>query len=198
MKEYRIDAKIRNNLILKKIEEIGCKTVGEFCRKYNFSQADLGGIINLKERAITHTMEWRNIIIRISDIFGCLPEDIITEEQKTMELKTNKKFIEVSKLEIDYCSNNPGYLIENMTPENLSIGDNAKEIIGKAFKCINERQRKIVEMRILENKTLEECGKYFNVNRERIRQIESKAFRKLREFFQSEGLYLEDYLGIKQ
>jgi len=46
-----------------------------------------------------------------------------------------------------------------------------------------ERERKVLEMRFglnnLKQMTLEEVGKYYNVSRERIRQIEKKAIKRL-------------------
>ena len=60
----------------------------------------------------------------------------------------------------------------------------------------NERERKVLILRFgLKDgrpKTLEEVGKEFNVTRERIRQIEAKALRKLRH--PSRAKKLKDYL----
>ncbi len=46
--------------------------------------------------------------------------------------------------------------------------------------ALSERERTVMEMRYRDHMTLEEVGRAFNVTRERIRQIEEKAFRKLR------------------
>ncbi len=60
-----------------------------------------------------------------------------------------------------------------------------KEQISKVLSTLSDKERKIIEMRFgLEDgkeRTLEEVGKYFNVTRERIRQIEAKARRKLKQ-----------------
>ncbi len=59
-----------------------------------------------------------------------------------------------------------------------------KEQIRGALKVLNDREREVLEMRFGLNDgqyhTLEEVGKHFGVTRERIRQIEAKALRKLR------------------
>ena len=59
-----------------------------------------------------------------------------------------------------------------------------KEELNAVLATLTERERKVLSLRFgLEDghaKTLEEVGKEFNVTRERIRQIEAKALRKLR------------------
>lgn len=67
--------------------------------------------------------------------------------------------------------------------------------IKKALGCLTEREREVIEQRFGLNtgfgKTLEEIGIEFNVTRERIRQIEDKALRKIRR--SSIGKGLKDY-----
>src|SRR5256885_11299778 len=59
-----------------------------------------------------------------------------------------------------------------------------KEKLGDVLTSLTERERKILEMRfgLVDGyeRTLEEIGKMYSVTRERIRQIEAKALRKLR------------------
>jgi DNA-directed RNA polymerase sigma subunit (sigma70/sigma32) len=43
--------------------------------------------------------------------------------------------------------------------------------------------------------TLEECAVYFGVTRERVRQIESKALKKLKADLERRGYTLDDFLG---
>jgi len=61
--------------------------------------------------------------------------------------------------------------------------DDKKELLIDAMKILNEREREIIELRKLsENpKTLEELSKKYKISRERIRQIETKAFEKLQK-----------------
>jgi len=71
-----------------------------------------------------------------------------------------------------------------------------KEQMRMALKLLNEREREVLEMRFGlkdgQDHTLEEVGKFFGVTRERIRQIEAKALRKLRHPTRSKQL--KDYL----
>jgi RNA polymerase primary sigma factor len=80
-----------------------------------------------------------------------------------------------------------GDLIEDKMAENPSEATSfslLKGKLGEVLNGLNERERKILELRygLVDGmpRTLEEVGRQFNVTRERIRQIEAKALRKLR------------------
>jgi len=80
-----------------------------------------------------------------------------------------------------------GDFIEDKSAENPSEVTSyslLKEKLGDVLTSLTERERKILEMRfgLVDGyeRTLEEIGKMYNVTRERIRQIEAKALRKLR------------------
>ena len=61
--------------------------------------------------------------------------------------------------------------------------DDKKQLLQESIKILDERERKIIEERKLsENpKTLDELSKKYKISRERIRQIETKAFEKLQK-----------------
>ncbi|RMF04406.1 MAG: RNA polymerase sigma factor RpoD [Chloroflexi bacterium] len=72
-----------------------------------------------------------------------------------------------------------------------------KEQLHEILQSLSDRERQVLEMRFGladgQGRTLEEVGKEFKVTRERIRQIEAKALRKLRHPIRSRKL--RDYLG---
>lgn len=67
-----------------------------------------------------------------------------------------------------------------------------KEELEEAMASLTERERNVIKLRFGlddgKTRTLEEVGKEFNVTRERIRQIEAKALRKLRHQAEAESL----------
>jgi len=71
-----------------------------------------------------------------------------------------------------------------------------KDHIGDVLHTLNAREKRVLELRFGlkdgRTRTLEEVGKEFGVTRERIRQIEAKALRKLRH--PSRSKKLRDYL----
>lgn len=81
------------------------------------------------------------------------------------------------------------------SPYDLASNSMLREQILKVLDTLSERERKVIMMRFgLEDgkeHTLEDVGRYFNVTRERIRQIEAKAKRKLKQ--SSRSGHLKDY-----
>jgi len=93
-----------------------------------------------------------------------------------------------------------GDLIEDDTiqgPVDAASEQLLKERVRSSLETLGERERAILEMRYGlidgEPRTLEEVGQNFNVTRERVRQIESKALRKLR--YPGRGRGLRDFLS---
>jgi RNA polymerase primary sigma factor len=84
-----------------------------------------------------------------------------------------------------------------MGPVDTASKQLLKEQLHEILDSLSERERKVLEMRFGlsdgQGRTLEEVGSEFGVTRERIRQIEAKALRKLRHPIRSRKL--RDYLG---
>jgi RNA polymerase primary sigma factor len=84
-----------------------------------------------------------------------------------------------------------------LEPMDAAAREMLREQVQHALAALSERERQVLELRfgLIDGKdhTLEEVSRYFNVTRERIRQIEAKALRKLRHPTRSR--HLRDYLG---
>lgn len=85
----------------------------------------------------------------------------------------------------------------NLSPEEFATNEMLKDEISEVLLTLTEREEKVVRLRFgLEDgkpRTLEEVGQMFGVTRERIRQIEAKALRKLRH--PSRSRKLRDYMA---
>ncbi len=85
----------------------------------------------------------------------------------------------------------------NVSPEEFATNEMLKDEIADVLSTLTEREEKVIRLRFgLEDgksRTLEEVGQMFGVTRERIRQIEAKALRKLRH--PSRSRKLKDYMG---
>jgi RNA polymerase primary sigma factor len=84
-----------------------------------------------------------------------------------------------------------------LEPMDAAAREMLREQVKIALDALSERERQVLELRfgLVDGKdhTLEEVSRYFNVTRERIRQIEAKALRKLRHPTRSR--LLKEYLG---
>ncbi|WP_275667769.1 RNA polymerase sigma factor RpoD [Fastidiosibacter lacustris] len=78
------------------------------------------------------------------------------------------------------------------SPVDSATGESLREVTKEILSTLTEREAKVLRMRfgidMNTDHTLEEVGKQFDVTRERIRQIEAKALRKLRHPSRSETL----------
>jgi RNA polymerase primary sigma factor len=87
--------------------------------------------------------------------------------------------------------------VDALEPLDAASREMLREQVQHALSALSERERQVLELRfgLVDGKdhTLEEVSRYFNVTRERIRQIEAKALRKLRHPTRSR--HLRDYLG---
>jgi len=87
--------------------------------------------------------------------------------------------------------------VDALEPLDAASREMLREQVQHALAALSERERQVLELRfgLVDGKdhTLEEVSRYFNVTRERIRQIEAKALRKLRHPTRSR--HLRDYLG---
>ena len=100
----------------------------------------------------------------------------------------------------DADSSQLGDFIEDddaLEPMDAAAREMLREQVQSALAVLSERERQVLELRfgLIDGKdhTLEEVSRYFNVTRERIRQIEAKALRKLRHPTRSR--HLREYLN---
>ncbi len=119
------------------------------------------------------------------------PEEIAEEMELPIEAVREMQRIDVLPMSLETPIGEEGedrledfVADEKLTPEDVVANDVLKTLIQEVLKTLTEREEKVLKMRFgLEdgrNRTLEEVGKEFGVTRERIRQIEVKALRKLR------------------
>lgn len=190
-KEYRIDVKVRNNIILYKMEQAGYTSINEFCKLNNLSNVGgLGGIINMKRSPINKDGRFSNIIEQTAQILGCSPEDLFSDVQLHTVLETNKHHIAVNEAEMKFMleTDNQHKLLENIV-----LDDQCSKAVEKQLNTLTPREQKVINMRFAlgdysKEHTFEEISIELDVTKERIRQIECKALRKLRHPDRAESL----------
>lgn len=189
--DYRVTIKVRNNNILTYMEQLGIKTAAELSRLCGVTQVELGRLINMKDLPVTHDGYYRASTLRLCDLFCCAPEDLFNEQQMSEVIKTNTADFVMSKEDVGMLlcvTGQKEYLLEDELHREEMI-----PIIRQCLSSLTEREAQIIKMRFGltqdgQDYTLEEVSRQFGVNRERIRQIESKALRKLRQRSKSRTL----------
>jgi RNA polymerase primary sigma factor len=149
-------------------------------------------------RIPVHMIETINKLMRVQkqlvQDFGreATPEEIADEMQMPVErvravLKMAQQPISLQSPVGDSDDTNFGDFIEDKSAENPSDMTSyslLKDKLSDVLDSLTERERKVLELRFGlgdgYSRTLEEVGKQFKVTRERIRQIEAKALRKMR------------------
>nr|BBH94128.1 RNA polymerase sigma factor RpoD [Thermogemmatispora argillosa] len=161
-------------------------------------------------RIPVHMVETINRLIRISrrllQDLGREPTSEEIAEQMDISPEKVREIIKVSQepvsLETPIGEEEDSHLgdfIEDHTalaPADAASHQLLKEQVEDVLASLTERERKVLQLRFGlddgRSRTLEEVGKEFHVTRERIRQIEAKALRKLRH--PSRSRKLKDYL----
>ena len=161
-------------------------------------------------RIPVHMVETINKLIRVSrQLLQELgrepsPEEIAAE--MNMPVERVREILKISQepvsLETPIGEEEDSHLGDFIKDDNVPVPADAaaftllKEQLEEVLGTLTEREQKVLTLRFgLEDgraRTLEEVGKEFNVTRERIRQIEAKALRKLRH--PSRSRKLKDYL----
>ena len=161
-------------------------------------------------RIPVHMVETINKLIRVSrqllQELGREPSPEEIAEEMSMPVERVREILKISQepvsLEAPIGEEEDSHLGDFIKDDNVPVPADAaaftllKEQLEEVLGTLTEREQKVLTLRFgLEDgraRTLEEVGKEFNVTRERIRQIEAKALRKLRH--PSRSRKLKDYL----
>ena len=161
-------------------------------------------------RIPVHMVETINKLIRVSrqllQELGREPTPEEIAEEMKMPVDRVREILKISQepvsLETPIGEEEDSHLGDFIQDDNVPVPADAaaftllKEQLIEVLGTLTEREQKVLRLRFgLDDgraRTLEEVGKEFNVTRERIRQIEAKALRKLRH--PSRSRKLEDYL----
>ena len=124
---------------------------------------------------------------------------MVTPDKVREIIKVSQEPVSLEKPVGEEGDSHLGDFIEDraaLAPADAALQQLLKEQVEAVLDSLSGRERRVLQLRFgLEDGrplTLEEVGKEFNVTRERIRQIEAKALRKLRH--PSRSRKLKDYL----
>jgi len=177
MNDYRVKITIRNERLLAAMEGMGYKSVAEFSRNQGLNGVKVREIFSGKIPPLDREGNPKELTKEILEILNLTIEKAFTEKQ----LKGFKKHTFEVKIEEEK-------LLQIISPaknqEIKVIEQEVKSKLSEILSTLTPREERIVRMRfgvgMNTDHTLEEVGLQFSVTRDRIRQIEDKALRKLK------------------
>ena len=166
------------------------------------SIADQARTIRIPVHMIETINKMNRIARQILQETGQEPDPSVLAEKMEMPEEKIRKILKISKEPIsmetpigDDEDSHLGDFIEDtstLAPMDAAIYDSLQEVTKDILDSLTQREAKVLRMRfgieMNTDHTLEEVGKQFDVTRERIRQIEAKALRKLRHPSRSDRL----------
>lgn len=172
--EYAVKVTVRNNLILRRMKQLGIKTQTELSKISGLSMRTVGILINMQKRPMDGIHgEWTDSAFALSSALQTEPEELWTEKQRGMALGRNSREVSMSEDAVAQLASGQG--TEQMVQKVLT-----SERVAKALHVLTPRQQDVIHRRFYNQETLEEVAIRYGVQRERIRQIEAKALRKLK------------------
>ena len=181
MKEFRLKVSVRNNLLLSAIETQGYVSVAEFERACELGSGSINNLVAMREAPILQSGEFSLKAKLVMEVLGAAPTDLWTEQQLTIKLKTNtgERAIDASLVQ---------HLLEQKdrtdylpSPEDLLLAAETSAIVNEVLGTLKPREKEVLHERFSNDSTLDEVAKIHGVHKERARQIEAKALRKLRD-----------------
>ena len=178
MSDYRVKITIRNERLLKAIEDAGYRSARQFAIQNAIEPERVGRLIRGAEKPIDKKGRVTKNCSEILSLLNKTLKECFTDRQlegfKSNTFETRVEETELMQL-VNPVKNNEVRLIEQDIQLNLN------EIFSK---YLSPREEKVLRMRygigLNTDHTLEEVGLQFSVTGERIKQIEAKALRKLR------------------
>ena len=162
---------------------------------------DQSRAVRLPAHIINELNKFNKAIRDLSQQYGRTPSDKELAEYLNVSVKKISEYYTISKepcsLDVTIDEDEDTAMIDLIADENatkfMDIDDlSIRDTIYSVLSTLSERERKIIELRFGftdgRQHTLEEVGKEFNLTKERIRQLEASALKKLRNPVRSEKL----------
>ena len=160
---------------------------------------DQSRAVRLPAHIINELNKFNKAIRDLSQQYGRTPSDKELAEYLNVSVKKISEYYTISKepcsLDVTIDEDEDTAMIDLIADENatkfMDIDDlSIRDTIYSVLNTLSERERKIIELRFGftdgRQHTLEEVGKEFNLTKERIRQLEASALKKLRKPVRSE------------
>jgi len=178
--DFNLKVTVRNGRLLRAIRK-RYSSVADMCRKMGRSDQTVNKLITMK--AVPYNSKgWTDLALDIAGMVARDPEDLWPDHMR--ELRLRKSTSEVN-LDLDDVKK----LVQEGSSEKTISQLSA---LSQFSKNLTHRERDVLARRFAHDQSLDECAASLRVSRERVRQIEAKAFRKMRKVASNLG-----YMDVK-
>lgn len=167
-KDFNIKVTVRNGRLLKAIRE-NYESVAAFARALGKSAQRVNSLVTMKEKPFK-TKGWTDLALDVSAFLNKDPEELWPEYMREVQLQR-------STAELSADLNEVQAIQSSASPEKQIAQLDAVKLLAEA---LTPRELKVIQHRFVDQLTLDETGEKLGVSRERMRQIECKALRKMR------------------
>jgi len=173
MKDYYASIRIQQGRLKWAMQQLGIKTAADLSRRCGVSQGTVGDMLNFKLSPRAANGEWRSVTLAVCKALGWEPSYLFPDHLNH-EITTNQiaGFVEREQLTGDQAL--------PLNPREEYDNAEMKQRINVALGYLTDRERRVLEARFWDGKTLHKIGSEEGVSGETVRVIESRAIRKLR------------------
>jgi len=179
MDKYRLELKIKNNLLWQQMSDFGFDSILKLSKATGIGSGTLYKFLNLQNPPLNEAGETKPSAQALCDFFGVSVDELFPEEVLFEGLKKHR-FIGTADAPKLLGIGQPSQLAleDNLLRQSMNDG------VSKLMECLEEREIEILKMRFglgfKDALTLDECGKVLDISGARVRELEARALRKLR------------------
>lgn len=169
MSDYAVKITIKNGRILSRMRARGIKSLAELAKQAGIGYQTLVQIVALKKRPVGLRGKWVAGLENVAGVLKCDVDDLFSDAQREMALERNSGEVYMDEPEV--------MALTSGDPERAYwIKTEAQRLLAS---IPNERAKAVV-MRHMSGESYDEIANDLNLCKERIRQIEREAIRKMR------------------
>jgi len=172
--DYSIKVTIRNGRILSRMRELGIPSIPELAKVAGVNYNDAVRLIAMKIKPYKEKKgDYTDLVYNVAAALKCDPDDLFTDAQRTMSLKHNSSEM----------------FVEEETVAMLAAPSAERSVwlkreLEHLMHNLSPRERAVMSGR-LANRELSDIGEELGIGRERVRQYEVKATRKMKAMLYS-------------
>lgn len=173
MNDYLATLKIQQGRIKSLMRDLGIKSVSELSRRSGVSLGAIHEYVNFKKSPRRADGSWRDNIAPLCRALAAEPHDVFPDHLNH-EIATNciQQFSDAAQLS--------GSFKPQLLPSDEVDAIDRDAILDEVLSTLDDRESDVLRRRFYDGQTYEEVGRKYKLTRERIRQIETLALRKMR------------------